>query len=74
MAQLVKNLPAMGEIWVCFLGWEDFPGEGKGYSLQYSGLENSMNCIVIPWVCKELDTTDRLSLTVTYYNKDKGNK
>ena len=23
-----------------------FPGEGKGYSLQYSGLENSMNCIV----------------------------
>ena len=20
-------------------------GEGKGYSLQYSGLENSMNCI-----------------------------
>ena len=22
------------------------PGEGKGYLLQYSGLENSMNCIV----------------------------
>ena len=22
------------------------PGEGKGYPLQYSGLENSMNCIV----------------------------
>ena len=22
------------------------PGEGKGYALQYSGLENSMNCIV----------------------------
>ena len=22
------------------------PGEGKGYSLQYSGLENSMGCIV----------------------------
>ena len=22
------------------------PGEGKGYSLQYSGLENSMICIV----------------------------
>ena len=21
------------------------PGEGKGYSLQYSGLENSMDCI-----------------------------
>ena len=23
-----------------------FPGEGKGYPLQYSGLENSMVCIV----------------------------
>ena len=23
MAQLVKNLPAMGETWVRFLGWED---------------------------------------------------
>ena len=22
------------------------PGEGKSYSLQYSGLENSMDCIV----------------------------
>ena len=22
------------------------PGEGKGHPLQYSGLENSMNCIV----------------------------
>ena len=28
------------------------PGEGKGYPLQYSGLENFS-----PWVCKELDRT-----------------
>ena len=27
-------------------GMERFPGEGKGYPLQYSGLENSMDCIV----------------------------
>ena len=27
-------------------GLERFPGEGKGYPLQYSGLENSMNYIV----------------------------
>ena len=27
------------------------PGEGKGYPLQYSGLENSMDCIV-QWVSK----------------------
>ena len=26
------------------LGWS--PGERKGHPLQYSGLENSMNCIV----------------------------
>ena len=51
MAQLVKNLPAMQETWVRSLGWEDPFGEGKGYSLQYSGLENSMDCVV-PGVAK----------------------
>ena len=35
------------------------PGEGKGYSLQYSCLGNSMDRI---WVCKELDTTELLIL------------
>ena len=43
---MTKNLPAMQKTWVQSLGWEDSPGEGKGYPLQYSGLENSMNCIV----------------------------
>ena len=28
-----------------------YPGEGKGYPLQYSGLDNSMDCIVL-WVVK----------------------
>ena len=49
-AQLVKNLPAMREILVRSLGsipgLGRSPGEGKGYALQYSGLENSMDCIV----------------------------
>ena len=27
-------------------GSERSPGEGKGYPLQYSGLENSMDCVV----------------------------
>ena len=36
------------------------PGEGKGYPLQYSGLENSMDCIV-HGVTK--DITKRLSLS-----------
>ena len=31
---------------VLTLGWEWSHGEGKGYSLQYSGLENSMGCII----------------------------
>ena len=47
VAQLVKNLPAMRETCVGkipVLGRS--PGEGKGYPLQYSGLENSMDCIV----------------------------
>ena len=85
VAQLVKNLPAMQETPVQFLGQEDpqekdrlptlvflgfpcssagnesarnvgdlgpipglgrSPGEGKGYPLQYSGPDNSMDCIV----------------------------
>ena len=36
------NLPAVWEI----PGLGRSPGEGKGYPLQYSGLENSMDCIV----------------------------
>ena len=31
------------------------PGEGKGYPLQYFGLENSMDS---PWGCKESDRTE----------------
>ena len=85
IVQLVKNLPAIQETPVQFLGKEDplernmlpipvflgfpfgsagkesacnmggldsspglgrSPGEGKGYPLQYSGLEKSMDCIV----------------------------
>ena len=36
------------------------PGERKGYPLQYSGLENSMDCS--PRGHKELDRTEQLSL------------
>ena len=42
MAQLVKNLPVMGSI----PGLGRSPGEGNGFPLQYSGLENSVDCIV----------------------------
>ena len=43
VAQLIKNLPAMRETWVWSLGWED-PLERL--PLQYSAVENSMDCIV----------------------------
>ena len=47
VAQLVKKPPAVRETWVQSLGWKDlWVGEGKGNPLQYSGLENSMDCIV----------------------------
>ena len=84
IAQLVKNLPAVQETLLQFVGkicWRRdrlptpvflgfpggsagkestcnvgdlssipglgrSPGEGKGYSIQYSGLENSVDCIV----------------------------
>ena len=36
------------------------PGEGKGYPLQHSGLENSMDC---PWGRKKPDTTERILLS-----------
>ena len=34
------------------------PGERKGYPLQYSGLENSMDYIYSPWGHKESDITE----------------
>ena len=43
--QLVKNLPVMGDPEL-IPGSGRSPGEGIGYSLQYSGLENSIDCIV----------------------------
>ena len=42
------------------------PGEGKGYPLQYSSLENSMDS---PRGRKELDTTERLSPTLFTHPK-----
>ena len=53
MAQLVKNLPAMQETWVQFLGWED-PLE-KGKSTHSSILAWRISC---PWGLKELDTIE----------------
>ena len=62
---MVKNPLAMRETWVQSLGWED-PLE-KGMAAQYSCLGNPMNKDPAGYSsrgCKELDTTERLSLSV----------
>ena len=58
VAQLVKNPPAMQETWAQSLGWEDPLEKEKDipfFPLLYSGLENSMDCIVQgvakSWTC-----------------------
>ena len=53
---------ASGLDWIPGLGRS--PAEGNSYPLQYSDLENSTDCIVSPWGRKELDMTERLSLSL----------
>ena len=54
MAQLVKNAPAMWEIWVPSLGWED-PLE-KGKATHSSTL--AWRIPYSPWTRKESNTTE----------------
>ena len=64
---MVKNPPAMRETWVRSLGWED-PLEKEGPT------HSSILAWRIPWIeepgglqsmgCKELDTTERISVTL----------
>ena len=56
IAQLVKNLPAMQEIWVQSLGWEDRLEKGNTtppvfWPGGFHGLYSSQGC-------KELNTTE----------------
>ena len=46
VAQLVKESACNAGDLGLIPGLGRSPGEGKGYPLQYSGLENSMDCIV----------------------------
>ena len=54
MAQLVKNLPAMQENLIQFLGWEDPMEKGKA-------THSSILAWRSPWGLSELDTTEQLS-------------
>ena len=74
VAQKVKNPPAMQETWVQSLGWEDplekWISSILAYPLQYSCLENAHGqrslAAYSPWDCKELDTTEQLSMQAHY--------
>ena len=62
---MVKNLPAMWEIWVRSLSWEDTLEEGM--ATHTSRLvwripkDRGAWQAISPWGCKELDMTERLS-------------
>ena len=68
VVQMAKNLPAMWEIWVQSLGWEDPWGGGNGNPLQYSYLGNPMDrgagWPAVHGVCKESDTTEQVTLSL----------
>ena len=62
VAQSVKNPPAVWETWIRSLCWED-PLE-KGKATHSSILAWRIPWIYSPWGCKELDTTEQLSLSL----------
>ena len=43
---MIKDLPTNAGDTGLILGLGRSTGDGKGYPLQYSGLENSMDCVV----------------------------
>ena len=68
---MVQNPPEMQETPGLIPGSGRSAGEGKGYPLQYSGLENSMD-YTVHGGRKEWDTTEGLALddAVTAETKD----
>ena len=64
---MVKNPPAMRETWVRSLNWEDPLEKGKATPVFWPGEFYERYS---PWVRKESDTTERLSLhfTSTYFS------
>ena len=67
------NLPAMQEIQVQYLGWEDPPAEGNGNPLQYSCLWNPMDRgswqATVHGDGKKLDSTEQLTLSLQPFKK-----
>ena len=63
VTQLVKNLPANAGDLGSIPGLRRSPGEGKGYPLEFSGLEISMDCIVYGVAKSQTQLSDFRSLT-----------
>ena len=66
---MVKNLPAIQDTQVQFLGWED-PLE-KGLAIHYKFLPGEFhgqrNLVgYSPWVLKELDRTEQVTLLLSF--------
>ena len=62
IAQLAKNLPAMQETLVQFLGQEDPLEKGKA-------THSSILAWRIPWGCRKLNSTEKLSLSLLNDNE-----
>ena len=66
MDQMVNNLPTMQKTWVQSLGQEDLLEKGwQPTPVFLPGESHGQKSMVgySPWVCKELDTTERLTLS-----------
>ena len=68
LAQMAKNPPAMQETWVQSLGWEDPLGEAWQPTpvILPREFHRQRSLAGSPQGCKELDTTERLTLLLHY--------
>ena len=64
MAQLVNNLPAMGETWVPSVGWDDFLEKGKAIPTPVFW-PGEFHGQYRPWGHKESEANQQRSLSFT---------
>ena len=69
VAQMVKNTPAMQETRVRCLGWEDPLEKGMATHSSILGEFHGQRSLVgySTWGCKELDTIELLTLSLSSY-------
>ena len=70
MAQTVKNLPAIQETQVQSLDWKDTLKKGMATHLSILPEKSHEQSSLVgyrPWGCKELDTTEQLTLLLFFH-------